>query len=137
MSIFDYLAPHPVVAGDGVLHAVGERVPEVELPGDIGRRDDHHEHLLRLHILQTILTTILWLEKALFLPPGVPGSLYILGTVCIREGTCGVFSFPGLGSPLVLCCLLDLLRLLLGLLLFFVIIRFLLCLYNIIPLMVQ
>src|SRR4029434_1728041 len=30
---------------------------------------------------------ILWLEKSLFLPPGVPGCLHILGTVGVWERT--------------------------------------------------
>ena len=48
---------------------------EVELAGDVGGRDDHHEHLLGRHILQTVLAAILGLEESLLLPPGVPSSL--------------------------------------------------------------
>ena len=125
-ALFPCLAALAVVAGDGVLHAVGEGVAEVELAGDIWGRYDHHKHLLGLHILQTIFAAIFRLEEALLLPPGVPSRLYILWAVGIREGASGVFPLPWLSSSLILRRFFHLLRLLLGLLLFLIIIRFLL-----------
>ena len=67
-----HLATHPVVPGDRILHTVGERVAQVQLPSDVGRGDHHHEDALGRHILH-IFPTILRLEEALLLPPGIPG----------------------------------------------------------------
>ena len=43
-----------VEPGDGVLHGVGERVAQVKLPRHVGRRNDHHEHVVLRMLLQRV-----------------------------------------------------------------------------------
>ena len=96
-----HLPRHPVVPGDGVFHAVGQGVPQVELTSHVRWGDDHHEESLWRNILDTI-PSIFWLEEATLLPPRVPSSLYILRTVGIRTRTGRVLlgsSWSGLCVP--------------------------------------
>merc|ERR1719483_183441 len=81
-----HLPIHPVISGDGVLHAVGEGVPQVKLACHIWWRNNHHEHALWWNILYT-RPAVLGLEKATLLPPAVPSCLHILRTVGIRKRT--------------------------------------------------
>ena len=66
-----HLPSHPVVSGDSVLNTVSQGMTQVQLSSHIWWGDHHHEDALRGGVLNT-LSTILWFEEALFLPPGVP-----------------------------------------------------------------
>ena len=69
----------------GVLDGVGECVSDVQRPGDVGRRNHHHEDALGILLLH--VSAILGLEKAAFLPPGIPSSFHILGVVPVGQNS--------------------------------------------------
>ena len=89
------LPSHSVPPGDGVLHAVGQGVAQVKFSRHIGRRDDHHEDVLRGDVLDAVLPTIFGLEKSLFLPPGVPSGLTIniFETFTFHQTLCKIFNY--------------------------------------------
>ena len=70
-------AVHAVPARDRVLDGVRQGVAEVQLPGDVGRRDDHHE-LLRVRVARA---DVLGLEEVALPPPVVPRTLHTLRVV--------------------------------------------------------
>merc|ERR1719239_1629228 len=91
------LPSHSVPTGDGVLHAVGQGMAQVKFSRHIWRRDDHHEDILRGNVLDPVLPAIFRFEKSLFLPPGIPSSLNILGAVGVRENIAGILLLSGFG----------------------------------------
>ena len=79
---------HPPPADQDVLQRVVERVPQVQRPGDVRRRDDDRVGRLRARRVGV--------EVALFEPEGVPAPLGVLGVVLlgeVRRGSSFTFEF--------------------------------------------
>ncbi|KAH9406922.1 hypothetical protein TYRP_013189 [Tyrophagus putrescentiae] len=93
---------HAVPASQAVLDGVRQRVAQVQVPGDVRRRNDHHKLALRVRLADVpVGGVVLGLEVALRLPPVVPDGLHILGTVGVGHRVAGDVLLLALGDGAV------------------------------------